>query len=168
MTKMMKKICSICVAFMMLVMSPMIVSAAESNVYIMNENSEYIDIGTLSDEEPITVIYYLNSESNFRNSEYIVFSMTRSSVNWSCVGVPNDQIFSGKMSITNITTGMSCGSNISMIGRSGSTAYFGIDGHKYHMSFSGALWKTDSNGMVTEKVSNESGGWSWQIPIKTK
>ena len=159
---------SFILAFVLMCSMIMTVSAAANNTYVIEADNatEVIDLGTLPDDgTPVTIICYLNSDNKTRSSEYIVFTMTRSEVRWTCVGVPSDQIFIGTMDITNITTGLSCGSSIRMHGTSGSVTYYGISGHMYTMSFSGALWKTDSNGFASEKVSNESGRWSWSVPI---
>jgi len=118
------------------------------------------------DGEPLVFIVPLGGEGHLRAYDYIYFSITRNNVNWTLVNCPSSYKFNGSMDIMNIYTGISCGSQLTMNGRSGSVFYYGLPGHSYYMHFSGDVWTTNSDGTFKDKVySKQSGGHTWTIPI---
>lgn len=137
------------------------------NSVAQNLPTDTIELGVLpEDGSPLIVKYPVSTSGNsveYKNSQYIIFSITRFVVNWSCVNVPADRVFQGTASTTNITSGF-FGGNFSMVGRSGSFPYNSIPGHSYYMHFGGWMWRT-SNGSYVERLTNESGGHTWTVPV---
>ena len=92
---------------------------------IVEAASDSIYCGELpKDGSPLVVTYSLEpADERLNGNKYIIFTITKTSVTWTCVDIPINWSFRGEMSILNQTTGMYSGQNMTMSGRSGSFGY---------------------------------------------
>lgn len=136
---------------------------------IVEAASDSIYCGELpKDGSPLVVTYSLEpADERLNGNKYIIFTITKTSVTWTCVDIPINWSFRGEMSILNQTTGMYSGQNMTMSGRSGTFGYYSIPGHTYRMHFNGLFYIVDASGKIIALASNEyeSGSWSWKVPL---
>ena len=121
-----------------------------------------------TDGSPLILEYYRNClDERLNGRNYIIFTITKTSVTWTCVDVPANWAFRGEMSILDLTSGLYSGQNMTMSGRMGSIGYYGLPGHTYRMNFNGLFYLVDSSGKIISLVSSEyeSGSWSWKVPF---
>lgn len=154
----MKKILSLLLCLCLLFGFTTVPVMAQTNIEQTPISIDFSGIELPENGEPVQFIYDLGPIANARASSYIVFWITRDSVVWNLVNVPSNCIFSGKMSIVNITSGWSAGGG-GMYGRNSYVYYTTAAGNLFAMTFYGDI----ING--SNVLSYESGGHNWKVPV---